>query len=213
MNKRSNIRNNVVTAIFIALMLVLGMLPIGYIPLGFINISILAIPIIIGTIVLGLPRGMILGAFFALTSTLSMVGASPMVPPSTLANNLFVQSPALAIVMCVVPRLLIPVTTHYSYKLFTIKKSSRLLVAPAAVIGSLTNTVFYLGLMFLFYTLVMSAEDTAAVSALIGGTALIAGPLEAVAAGLLATPICAALLHTGRKAVAAHIDDKTEETK
>ena len=61
----------------------------------------------------------------------------------------------------------------------------------AAVCGSLTNTVLYLGMMLLFY--VMCGIDTSGVLALIGGTALIAGLSEAAVAAVLVPPILSAV--------------------
>ena len=61
----------VITALFIALIFLLGMTPVGMIPLGFINISILAVPVVIGTLILGLKTGLILGACFGTISALS----------------------------------------------------------------------------------------------------------------------------------------------
>ena len=55
----------------------------------------------------------------------------------------------------------------------------------------MTNTVFYLGLMLLFYT--MAGLDSAPVLGIIGGTGIIAGSLEAVAAAVIATPCVLAL--------------------
>lgn len=63
--------------------------------------------------------------------------------------------------------------------------------AVAAVCGSMTNTVLYLGMMLLFY--IMSGIDTTAVLALIGGTALVAGLSEAAVAAVLVPPIFAAV--------------------
>ena len=70
-------------------------------------------------------------------------------------------------------------------------KHKNVAVGVAAVAGSLTNTVLYLGLMLLFY--VLCGIDAAPVLGLIGGTALIAGSCEAIAAAILCTPILAAL--------------------
>lgn len=39
----------VLTALFVALILLLGFTPLGLIPLGFINVTILCVPVIIGT--------------------------------------------------------------------------------------------------------------------------------------------------------------------
>ena len=57
--------------------------------------------------------------------------------------------------------------------------------------GSLTNTIFYLGLMLLFY--VIMGINSEKVLTLIGGTGLIAGSLEAVANALITTPVVLAL--------------------
>lgn len=178
------------TSAFFALILLLGMTPLGLIPLGFINVTILCIPVIVGTILMGLKVGLMLGACFGLTSTLSAFGLS-LVPQSALAAALVAKSPLLAILMCFVPRLLVPVTTHLVYRAVSKGKRSKLGVAPAAVAGSLTNTVFYLGLMLLFYILV--GLDAAAILGLIGGTGLIAGSAEAIVAAILSVPILLAL--------------------
>ena len=70
----------------------------------------------------------------------------------------------------------------------------RLAPAIAAACGSLTNTVFYLGLMLLFY--VLAGINTAEVLALIGGTALVAGALEAVANAVVCPAVYFALSRT-----------------
>ena len=46
-------RQLTLTAMFIALVALLGLTPLGLIPLGFINVTILHIPVIIGALVLG----------------------------------------------------------------------------------------------------------------------------------------------------------------
>lgn len=165
------------------------MTPLGLIPLGFINVTILCVPVIVGTIVLGLKTGMVLGACFGMTSALSAFGLS-LTPPSALASALVASSPLLAIVMCFVPRLLVPVTTHVVYR--SVKATP-----VAAVAGSLTNTILYLGLMLLFYW--MMGLDAAGVLAVIAGTGLIAGGSEAVVAAIISTPIVAALWKIQKK--------------
>ena len=187
--RNGNVRTLTTLALFVAIILLLGFTPLGYIPLGFINVSILAVPVVIGTIVLGLKGGLVLGACFALTSILRALGIGG--APSALVATLIAASPIYMIVMSLVPRLLIAVTTHYTYRALKKRWSAIKAVAPAAAAGSITNTVFYLGSMLLFY--VMAGIDTAPVLGLIGGTALIAGGAEAIAAALISTPIVAAL--------------------
>lgn len=173
------------TALFAALVFLLGLTPLGLIPLGFIYVTILAMPVIIGTLVLGLRTGLLLGLAFGGVSTFKLLTA-----PSTLAGNLLGASPALAIAMCILPRLLIPVASHLAHRRLR-ARSGRLAAAAAGALGSLTNTVFYLGLMLLFYQI--AGLDSGAVIALIIGTGLIAGSLEALAAALLTPPIELAL--------------------
>lgn len=176
-----------VTGLFIALVLLLGLTPIGMIPLGFINVTTLCIPVIVGTLLLGLKTGMILGLAFGAVSVFKAFTAT-----TTLVGLLLAKSPALVIVMSLVPRLLVPVATHLTYRLIAKNRPKIKRAVPfAAVAGSLTNTVFYLGLMLLFYAL--CGIDASPVLTLIGGTGLIAGGCEAAVAAVLCTPILAAL--------------------
>ena len=180
----------VLTALFIALVLLLGLTPIGLIPLGFINVTILCVPVIVGTLFLGLKTGLVLGLCFGGVSALSAFGIYG--TPSALAGALVAASPALAAIMCFLPRLMVPVVAHLVYRLISKGEPARKRAVPfAAVAGSLTNTILYLGLMLLFY--VIMGINSEKVLALIGGTGLIAGSAEAVVAALISTPVLAAL--------------------
>ncbi len=183
--KSAKLNELVLLALFTALIVLLGFTPLGLIPLGFINVTTLCIPVIVGTLLMGLRDGMVLGAAFGLTSF-----ASALLKPSTLVATLMGANPALVLVMCLVPRLLLPVSTHLVYRAFGHRRE-QIAVATSAVAGSLTNTVFYLGLMLLFY--VLCGIDSAPVLGLIGGTAAIAGSCEAVVAAVVTMPILAAL--------------------
>ncbi len=77
------------------------------------------------------------------------------------------------------------------YAMFRLLSMKGKAVAVAAVCGSMTNTILYLGLMLLFY--VLCGIDSTKVLTLIGGTALLAGSMEAVVAAVLCTPILSAL--------------------
>ena len=183
--EREKLGNLVLLALFVALIVLLGFTPLGLIPLGFINVTILCVPVIVGTLYMGWKNGLILGLAFGLTSF-----ASALMKPSALVSTLMGASPVLVALMSIVPRLLVPLAANAVYARLRGKREN-LAVVVAAVCGSLTNTVFYLGLMLLFY--VLCGIDTASVLSLIGGTALIAGTCEAVAAAVLCTPILLAL--------------------
>lgn len=186
------------TALFVALTLLLGMTPLGLIPLGFINVTILCVPVVIGTMLLGLRAGLVLGACFGLASTFSAFGLS-LTAPSALAGALVARSPLLAILMCFAPRLSVPAVTWAVYRLIAGEDAQRRIKAApfAAAAGSLTNTILYLGLMLLFYSL--TGLDSQAVLGIIGGTGLIAGGSEAAVAALIATPVLAALWKVQKK--------------
>lgn len=194
--KHEQMRSFVLTALFVALVLLLGLTPIGMIPLGFMNISILGVPVVIGTMFLGLKSGLLLGACFGTVSALSCFGIYG--TPSALAGALAAASPALALVMCYAPRLLIPVVTQLIHRLASRNGGRGGRAVPiAAAAGSLTNTLFYLGLMLLFY--VIMGINSEKVLALIGGTGLIAGSLEAAANALISSAVLAALWRMNKK--------------
>ncbi len=186
----TKIRNMTLTAVFIALVLLLGLTPLGLIPLGFVNVTILCVPVIVGTLLLGLKTGLVLGACFGAVSALSAFGIYG--TPSALAGALVAANPLLAALMCFVPRLMVPTVAHFVYKAVAGGKENSAKAVPfAAAAGSLTNTVLYLGLMLLFY--VICGINSEKVLALIGGTGLIAGTAEAVAAAVICTPVLGAL--------------------
>ena len=190
MNMNTKTRKLALNGLFIAFILLLGLTPLGMIPLPWIKISILSIPVAVGTLVLGLPSGLILGASFATISVLSAFGI--LGTPSAFAATLVSASPALAILLSYVPRLLIPVFVYETHRLIARNgKKPKLAISCAAAAGSLCNTVFYLGLMLLFY--IILGLDNKSVLAVIGGTGLIGGGCEAIAAVLIVTPVTLAI--------------------
>ncbi len=190
MNKNNKLYNLVLLALFAGLIFLMGQTPLGLIPLGFCNVTLLVIPVAVGTIHMGWKNGLILGATFAATSLVSAL-----TKPSALVATLMGASPALAVVMTVLPRLCIPLVIHGVYTL--LKQLKGLAGKPAvaagvaAACGSLTNTILYLGLMLLFY--ILCGIDNTKVLTTIGVVAGGAGPLEAIAAAIITPPILTAL--------------------
>ncbi len=175
----------VMLALLAALIFLMGQTPLGLIPLGFCNVTLLVIPVAVGTLFMGLKCGLVLGLTFGATSFVSAL-----LRPSTLVATLMGSSVPLVIVMTFLPRLLVPVVIHLVHRLLG-KKQDKVALTVAAACGSLTNTIFYLGLMLAFYML--SGIDNTAVLTAIGATAGGAGPLEAIAAALITPPIVLAL--------------------
>ena len=184
---RKRTRQMVLTALMIALMAVLQMTGIGLIRLGVINITFYCTIIGIGTIVLGLKTGMILGAAFGLISLFSAIQT-----PTALVAPLMTAAWPLVVVLSIVPRLLVPLTAHGVYKLFSaMTKNPHVAPAAGAAAGSLCNTVFYLGIMLIGYS--VSVADYPGLLATVGTIALTGGIPEAIVAAVVASPVVIAL--------------------
>lgn len=189
--KKNEIRRLTLTALFVALVFLLGLTPVGLIPLGFINLTTLCIPVVIGTMMMGLKRGLLFGFFFGLVSTMSAFGVS-MMAPSWIGTSLLGANVLYLLAACFVPRLLVPVTTFAVYKALT-PRFPKISTAVAAAVGSLTNTVLYLGLVYVFFSI--AGLDLGRLMGIILGAGMIGGACEAVAAAVIATPVLAALNH------------------
>lgn len=110
-----------------AFSVVLSMTPIGYIPIPFlgINATTMHIPVIIGAILGGPMVGTLVGLIFGVSSFLR-------------AGSAFFADPLVAIL----PRLFIGVMSYYTYKAFKHP-------VAASIVGTLTNTVGVLSMVYL----------------------------------------------------------------
>lgn len=113
--------------------------------------------------------------------------------PSLLIAPLLGESPVLVVIMTVGARLLIPVFAWLVYRAFENKNAvaKGFGTGISALVGSLTNTVCYLGMMLLFYTMV--GLDSAAVLSVVAGVGALNGSLEAAAAVIICTPVVIAV--------------------
>ncbi len=214
MNIETKTAKMVLTGIFSAIIIVMASVPfLGFIPLGVINVTILQIPVIIGAILLGPKYGAFLGFMFGLCSFLNAT-----LRPTSLSA--FVFTPFLAngnlgsLVVCFVPRILIGVTSYYSYKWIKghfdkknkkqdkkLRKAaeSKALLA-AGVVGSMTNTLLVMNFIFIFFT-----ESYAKVMGITGGAASlywfimgiigVNGIPEAIASAFITAAVLKVLLH------------------
>ena len=157
----------VLTALFVAIIVVMASTPLGFIPLVVINATTLHIPVIIGSLFLGPKKGGFLGGVFGLTSLIksslgaaslsafvfSPVAALSMLPHDTVgaAVLLVLKSTFIA----VVPRILIGVVPYFVY--VGIKKAIG--SDKKLVYGSVINAVisFILGFgVFAFFNKMIS---------------------------------------------------------
>ena len=202
--RTAGIQEMVLTALFTALLLLMGFTPLGLIDLPFIKATTLHIPVIIGSLVLGPWRGAFLGGVFGLLS----IGKSTIAPSAlSFAFSPFIPLPGeshgspWALVIALIPRILVGVVPWFVVKLFEMIPANKTAMKSigtviAAVTGSAVNTGLVMGLMGL--TL---GGSFAAVKG-IGGDEIWAGILaivfangvpEAIAAGVIAPVIVLAL--------------------
>lgn len=152
MNRKT--RKLAITSLLTALTFLLGLTIIGYPPnplLPVFTLTLMCLPVIIGTIVEGLKTGLLLSFIFGITSYLKALGFT--LVPDTLGTLLLGINAFKTLVVIFVPRLLIPVTTWLVFKAITgdSKLRQRVATGVAAFVGSITNTVLFLGAVYLLF--------------------------------------------------------------
>ncbi|MDD7792947.1 MULTISPECIES: ECF transporter S component [unclassified Clostridium] len=134
-----SIRKLVVTGMLTGITLFLGLTGLGFINIPPVKATIMHVPVIIGAIVEGPVVGAAVGFCFGLFSMYQAFTAPT--PTSFIFWN-----PIIAIL----PRILIGLFSYYAYASIR-KKFPKTGIGVAAVIGTLTNTIFVLGLTYVFY--------------------------------------------------------------
>lgn len=147
-------RKLAITALLVVLTFVLGLTPIGYIPnpvLPVLSLTLMCLPVIIGTITEGLKTGLILGFVFGITSFLKALGVT--LAPDALGTLILSISVVKTMVVIFIPRLIIPIMTWLIYKAIAREsgRSQRVAAGIAAFMGSVTNTVLFLGALYLLF--------------------------------------------------------------
>ena len=210
MNRDKNLmqtRRLALIGIFTAIIIIMAYTPwLGFIQLGPIQGTTLHIPVIILAIVEGPVVGGILGFMFGV---LSMFKAFTEPTPI----SFMFMNPIIAIV----PRILIGVITGLVFKLLKSKDGLRKVsIGISSAIGSITNTFFVLGLVFVIYgqkfmqTVNQAGQAAAEKSGeafvphtnalkLIAGTAVTNGIGEMILAVIIATPIAIALIRAFKR--------------
>lgn len=157
-NSRQRNFDITILGLLTAIMVIMMYTPLGTLPLGFMSITIAHIPILIATILLGLKQGLILALIFGSISMFKAITAPVAVLDPLFANPL----------ISILPRLMIPITTHYMY--LALKKANEYFrVAGAVIVGNLTNTFFvYLSIYLFVRADFEAATGKTAIAAIIG---------------------------------------------
>ena len=193
MNSRILLRWMVTVALFAALLLMLNATGLGMIRLWIIDLTTYCVVVVAGALTLRWKGGAILGAVFGLMSFWTAMTA-----PSALVAPVVQWSPAAAFILSVGPRIGIGLVAAGVHELLKrMQLNPHVCAGVAAVCGSLSNTLFYLGTMLLMYTLMGQFSTELLVS--LGMVVVNNGILEAILAGLISVPVVAALQKLERK--------------
>ncbi|MBE9909807.1 ECF transporter S component [Enterococcus mundtii] len=202
-----NTKNFTLTAMFLAIMILLAITPLGFIPIGPINATTMHIPVIVASIILGPRLGAFLGGTFGL---ISLIRSTFIPTPLSFVFSPFIpvigtdQGSWKALIIALIPRILIGVVPYFVYKgiqRLTKNKVSPLSLFLAGIAGSLTNTILVMNLIyFLFqqdYAQVLGTNINAVYSAVLA-VIFTSGVPEAIVAGLVTAAVSTVLLRMFR---------------
>ena len=184
-------RWKVTVALMMAVIAVLANTPLGMIQLPIIKATTVHIPVIIGAIVLGPLAGAILGATFGIFSLISNTMAPTLL---SFAFSPFLSTTGIvgglkAIWISVGCRIMIGVVAGWFWIwLKQLKVNQSIALALTGFIGSMTNTIFVMGSIYLLLAKQYAEAKEVAVTAVFGlimGTVTASGIPEAVAAAIL----------------------------
>lgn len=203
-----NTKTFTLTAMFLAILILLAVTPLGFIPLGFITPTTMHIPVIVASIILGPKIGGGLGAVFG---CISVIRATVIVGPTSFLFSPFIpvigtdQGSWKALLIAIIPRIFIGIIPYFVYKglqklLGTKYQSISLFIA--GVTGSLTNTILVMN--FIYFLFSDSYGQLIGKSGFAIYTAILTliftnGVPEAIIAGIATTGVSAVLLRLMKK--------------
>lgn len=142
---RFTVRKVAITGVLSALSIVLNFTPVGYIYLPglAVQITLMHIPVIIGAVLEGPVAGAFIGLVFGLSSFYTAV-TSPLPIAFAFLNPL----------VSILPRILIGIVAYYVYQALDRilgNKRTAISIGVSAVLGTTTNTVGVLGMIYILY--------------------------------------------------------------
>ena len=188
-------RQLTVSGLLAGITIFLGLTGYGFIPLVFMNATILHIPTIIGAIVAGPKVGMLVGFLFGLFSFIQTLRAPSLLMQFVLQYNIVYDA-----FICIVPRICIGLVAWFLYSHIPAKEGIK--TGIAAVLGSLTNTVLFLGSIFVLVGAPYAEAQGISVEkvgAMLLGITTANGIPEAIVSGVIIVPIVLMLKKSGWK--------------
>ena len=139
-------RRLTLTALLVAVELMMWLLGLGQVPVGALNMSFLTVPVAVGAILFGPSMGAVLGCTFGLTSLFdAMTGRS------ALTSFFFTHHPVHTVLLCVGMRVLMGVCTGLVFRALRGRPPVRIWkYFASAICAPLLNTLFFMGYICLF---------------------------------------------------------------
>jgi len=198
MNHSNKVQQIARLAILVAIIFLLAFTPLGYLVIGPIAATTIQMPVIVGAALMGPSSGALLGFFFGLSAivkVLTMPGADPF---ATMALS---HAPLNYLIVCMGSRILMGWLAGLlaaGLKKLPVLQGNRSIVGfgITGFVGSLLNTVFYLGSLWLLCAQTIATYygvDISGVGNLVMTTAVAAGIPEAIVSCLVVGAVCKAL--------------------
>ncbi len=182
--KKTSTRKLTVTGMMIAITMILAYTPLGIIPLQPVSATITHIPTIIIALLEGPIVGAIIGAAFGIVSLIKAL-----TQPAGILDPYFINP-----LVSILPRVLIGIIAGYSYKGFlNVIKNGTLCAVLASALGSLTNTLGAMGMIYVLYLSDMTQKLGTAAGPVIWGIITTYGIVEMLAAAVICTTVVLAL--------------------
>lgn len=165
-------------AMLVALLMIFCFTSIGFLKIGIVEITFNMIPVVIGAIAIGPAAGAFLGALFGAASFWQCFGQS------TFGTLLFGVNPFFTVLICFVPRILAGLIPGLIFRAMTKEKDNIAAYFVSAAVGSLTNTVLFVGgfcLLFKDTMLGMASDNGLSPLAFIATAFLLNAAVELVA--------------------------------
>ncbi|TDT50318.1 ECF transporter S component [Fonticella tunisiensis] len=159
-----------------AIAIMMSLTPLGYIPLPAMKITFMHVPVIIAAMVDGAPGGIVVGFIFGLSSLFINL-SGPMAP-------VFINP-----LVSIFPRVMIGVVSYFVYK-----RTKN--VPLTAALGTLTNTVGVLSMIYVFAAQTFAnikKEAVSSIGKILIGIGITNGPLEIIAAVIISVGVMKAL--------------------
>lgn len=190
-------------ALFTAIIMMLGLTPLGFFHLPIASLTTVHIPVIVGGLLFSATNSIYLGAIFGLTSFIrcfTTPDATAMIMLGTNTGGFKIYNLFLIVAILFLPRILTGLFANLSNRFLSkfIKKDT-IVIAISSFIGSMTNTIFFLGGLY-----VLAFDQAAAGFGMEGATpsaflmmllGIVAfnGVLEATFAVIVCTPVASVL--------------------